>query len=252
VQGSLLRAERSIKILADLATRLEGATMRAPQGKASDLRVRFFAFFLAHAIACLPLLSCSPSKPPPRYDLAKRPATAGDASDVAAEPAPQASRALPSQQDLAPLPAEPRAPSSAKPASPVPDCPSQTVWDGRVCLTRPCPRGRASAPDNMPILGLGPCTQDGSPNDPPFNRSRATDSLSAVNVVPCARPDAPKGVGHVLVTFLPTGDVGTVAIDGPPFAGTAVGACIAGLFRSVRIAKFRGAPIVVGKSFVLN
>jgi hypothetical protein len=56
----------------------------------------------------------------------------------------------------------------------------------------------------------------------------------------------------VAVTFAPNGSVTTAVVDQPPFAGSAVGGCIAGKFRGARVPAFGGAPMKVGKSFVLN
>lgn len=86
----------------------------------------------------------------------------------------------------------------------------------------------------------------------PFDRSSAASALASVNVQSCARPDGPTGSGHVTVTFAPGGFVQSSLVDGGPFTVTAVGACIAARFRSARVSPFDGAPVTIGKSFVLN
>jgi hypothetical protein len=36
---------------------------------------------------------------------------------------------------------------------------------------------------------------------------------------------------------------------GPPFAGTPVGGCVAGVFKRARVPAFSGDPVTVSKSF---
>jgi hypothetical protein len=86
----------------------------------------------------------------------------------------------------------------------------------------------------------------------PFDRGAAAASLGAVYVHPCKRPDGPTGSGHVTVTFSPDGSVQSAVVDQPPFAGTAVGACVAGRFRGARVPAFCCCNVTVGKSFVIQ
>jgi predicted Zn finger-like uncharacterized protein len=86
----------------------------------------------------------------------------------------------------------------------------------------------------------------------PFDRGAAAGALGAVNVGSCKRPDGPTGSGHVSVTFAPNGSVSSAVADQPPFAGTPVGGCVAGKFRSAHIPAFGGGSVKVGKSFVIN
>jgi predicted Zn finger-like uncharacterized protein len=86
----------------------------------------------------------------------------------------------------------------------------------------------------------------------PFDRGAAAGALGAVNVASCKKGDGPTGAGHVSVTFAPDGSVATAVVDQPPFAGTAVGGCVAGKFRGARVPAFAGGSVKVGKSFVIN
>ncbi len=86
----------------------------------------------------------------------------------------------------------------------------------------------------------------------PFDRGAAAASLGGVNVQSCKKSDGPTGSGHVRVTFQPSGSVSTVDVDQPPFAGSAVGGCVAGKFRSAHVPAFSGAAVTVGKSFTIN
>ena len=73
-----------------------------------------------------------------------------------------------------------------------------------------------------------------------------------MSVKDCKKPGGPTGSGHVVVTFAPSGSVQSAVVDKPPFAGSEVGACIAGKFRSVQVPPFGGAAVTVGKSFVVE
>lgn len=86
----------------------------------------------------------------------------------------------------------------------------------------------------------------------PFDRGAAAAALGSINVASCKKSDGPTGSGHIKVTFSPSGTVQSAVVDQPPFAGTAVGGCVAGKFRSAHIPAFAGAPIPVGKSFVIE
>jgi hypothetical protein len=56
----------------------------------------------------------------------------------------------------------------------------------------------------------------------------------------------------VKVTFAPSGNVTSAQVEGPPFAGTPVGGCIASAFRGAKVPPFSGAPVTVSKSFSIN
>ena len=88
--------------------------------------------------------------------------------------------------------------------------------------------------------------------DKPFDRGAAAAALGAVNVGACKKPDGPTGSGHVSVTFGGDGSVVSAVVDSPPFAGTPVGGCVAGKYRSARVPAFSGGNIKVGKSFIIN
>ena len=84
-----------------------------------------------------------------------------------------------------------------------------------------------------------------------FDRAGAQAALFQVNVQSCARGGA-SGPGHVMVTFLPNGGVGSAILDSGPFQATSVGGCIAGRFRALRVAPFVGAPVSIGRSFSIT
>lgn len=89
---------------------------------------------------------------------------------------------------------------------------------------------------------------------PPFNLEAAKVSLKSVagGVQGCAKPGGPTGSGTVLVQFRPNGSVQTAQVQGSPFAGTPVGACVAGRFFGARVPPFSGAAPPLTKSFSIN
>jgi predicted Zn finger-like uncharacterized protein len=87
----------------------------------------------------------------------------------------------------------------------------------------------------------------------PFSVSAAQVALTqaAANAANCKKGDGPTGGGKVQVTFATSGRVTTANVAGPPFAGTSVGGCVAGIFRKARIPAFTGNPVTVSKSFMV-
>jgi hypothetical protein len=76
--------------------------------------------------------------------------------------------------------------------------------------------------------------------------------VPSVDVQSCKTVDGPTGVGHVTVTFAPSGEAVSVVQDVPPFKGTAVGECVSSRFLGVRVLPFTGGSVKLGKSFVIN
>jgi hypothetical protein len=87
-----------------------------------------------------------------------------------------------------------------------------------------------------------------------FDRAAALSALSAAATAAqaCKKPDGPTGSGRVAVTFANNGTATTANVEGPPFAGTPVGGCVAARFRSVHIPPFAGSVITVRKTFIIN
>jgi hypothetical protein len=83
-----------------------------------------------------------------------------------------------------------------------------------------------------------------------FNKDAARGALASAAgaAAGCAKEDGPKGVARVQVTFSTSGRVTQAQIAGPPFAGTAVGGCIAAAFRRASVPPFSGSPVTVTKT----
>ncbi|HVJ22257.1 MAG TPA: zinc-ribbon domain-containing protein [Polyangiaceae bacterium] len=109
--------------------------------------------------------------------------------------------------------------------------------------------------------GPGPKTTPKEKEEPapaaaaaPFSISAAQAALgsAAGGAGSCKKPGGPTGSGKVQVTFAPSGRVTSANVAGPPFAGTAVGGCVAGVFRRAKVPPFSGNPVTVSKSFSVN
>jgi hypothetical protein len=87
-----------------------------------------------------------------------------------------------------------------------------------------------------------------------FNKGAAISALStsASQATSCKRPGGPTGTGKVQVTFAPSGRVTSATVTGSSFGGTAVGGCVASVFRRARVPAFSGNAVTVSKSFTIS
>ncbi|MDB4944644.1 MAG: virulence associated protein [Labilithrix sp.] len=83
-----------------------------------------------------------------------------------------------------------------------------------------------------------------------LDRGAIAEALRRASISTCVRPEGPRGAGHAILTFLPSGAVSDVVLD-DRFRGTQAGACVAARFKGVHIPTFGGGPVRVGRSFVL-
>ncbi|MDI1450837.1 hypothetical protein [Polyangium sp. 6x1] len=87
-----------------------------------------------------------------------------------------------------------------------------------------------------------------------FNRGAASSALGAAagRAAGCRAPTDPSGTARVSVTFAPSGRATKAQVNGPPFAGTSTGGCIAAAFRSASVPPFSGDPVTVSKSVTIR
>jgi predicted Zn finger-like uncharacterized protein len=87
-----------------------------------------------------------------------------------------------------------------------------------------------------------------------FDRGAAAAALGGIadSASSCKKPGGPTGEGHVSITFSPSGSVLSAIVDQPPYAGTAVGGCVAGKFRGAHVPAFSGGNLTIGKRFTIN
>ncbi len=90
-------------------------------------------------------------------------------------------------------------------------------------------------------------------NSPPFDKAAAIAALSAAagSAQSCKTPDGPTGGGKVSITFMPSGRATNTQVSGD-LAGTAIGGCVARIFRSAKVPAFSGDAVTVSKSFTVQ
>lgn len=93
-----------------------------------------------------------------------------------------------------------------------------------------------------------------SANLQPFNKNAAVSALTAAanQAASCKKIGGPTGTGKVTLTFAPSGRVTSANVNGPPFAGTSVGGCVASIFRRAKVPPFSGSSVTVSKSFTIR
>lgn len=115
----------------------------------------------------------------------------------------------------------------------------------------------ATPPANAtPTPQAGPATSaEATPATPgPFDSTAAANALAfaANKASSCRQPGDPSGIARVTVTFTNSGKSTHALVDGPPFAGTATGGCIASTMRSATVPPFTGDRVTVKKTVVIQ
>lgn len=171
---------------------------------------------------------------------------AATAETAAPSPAPVAPAAV------APLPkvAAPTSKVESKPVvktTPNPAVAVPTVATPAVAVTPPPttpaePAPSADAPEKSPAT---PGT---------FDSAAAATALgnAAGRASSCRQEGDPSGVARVTVTFANSGSATHAIVDGPPFAGTATGGCIAATMRGATVPPFTGDRVTVKKTVVIQ
>ena len=88
----------------------------------------------------------------------------------------------------------------------------------------------------------------------PFDKDAAAAALAraASAAGACRTAGDPSGIAQVSVTFSPSGRATRAIVDGPPFAGTKTGGCIASKMRGSKIPSFTGSRVTVKKRVVIQ
>ncbi len=130
---------------------------------------------------------------------------------------------------------------------------------------KPSPRPRTTLPSPRPSPSPVPSpspkpapaeTPEGTTGAAPgpFDTKAASSALTAAasSASSCRKEGDPSGVANVTVTFSPSGRAVNANVQGPPFAGTVTGGCIAARMRSARVPPFSGERITVKKVVVIQ
>ena len=87
-----------------------------------------------------------------------------------------------------------------------------------------------------------------------FDRAAARSALAgaAAQASSCRKDGDPSGTATLTITFAPSGRVTSAQIQGPPFAGTPTGGCIANTMRHITVPAFAGEHVTVTKQIVVQ
>jgi hypothetical protein len=87
-----------------------------------------------------------------------------------------------------------------------------------------------------------------------FDRSAAVAALqtAAAEAATCRKDGDPSGTARLTITFAPSGRVTSANIQGPPFAGTPTGGCIANAMRHAHVPAFSGERVTVSKTIAIE
>jgi predicted Zn finger-like uncharacterized protein len=163
---------------------------------------------------------------------------------VAAAPAPEEKPTAESAPTvLAPGQAAPKADTKTAKV----DKPDKPAAVAAAAPDKPAPAAPAAAP-------AAPAAAPAAASGADFDRAAAISALSAAATAAqsCKKADGPTGSGKVAVTFANNGSATTANVEGPPFAGTPVGGCVAARFRGVHVPPFGGGTVTVRKTFFIN
>jgi hypothetical protein len=189
----------------------------------------------APSAAPSPVVSPTPSSEPSRPASEPEASAAPSAAPAANGGAAHAAAAAGGTTAASPKPAE----TAAKPAEATAK-PSEATAKPAEAAAKPAETAAKPAP-----------ATDSSA--PPFDTAAAKTALgaAAANAGSCKTADGPTGSGKVSVTFMPSGRATNTQVSGD-LAGTAVGGCVARLFRSAKVPAFSGDPVTVSKSFTVQ
>lgn len=207
--------------------------------------------------------STAPSEPPAGVEAptAVYKTPAGQTSEAqtavaAAEPAPEPAVAEPAATST---------PVAAAPAAPI--ATSKTIATSTATkpeITKPEVTEPATPAPSVPAVVKAP-EEPKAPviakNAPPaaapgteFNRSAAVAALqsAAAQASSCRKDGDPSGTASLSITFAPSGRVTSANLQGPPFAGTPTGGCIASVMRRATIPAYDGDRVTVTKTIVVQ
>jgi hypothetical protein len=172
-------------------------------------------------------------------------------SAVATEAAPEpiaansAAASKPSSAQTAnnAAPTSAKSPEAAKPAE------AEKPVSAAPALEKPVEAEKPEAP-------AAPIAPRPEPADPgtEFDRSAAVAALksAAAEAAACRKDGDPSGTATLTITFAPSGRVTSANIQGPPFAGTPTGGCIANAMRRAHVPAFSGDRVTVNKTIVIQ
>ncbi len=124
------------------------------------------------------------------------------------------------------------------------------VKDNKEPKEEPEEQEPAPAPE-QPVTAPEPPPAPGEPG--PFSRNAAMVQLNSARnrAGACKSADGPSGGGSASIIFSNNGSVSSVSVA-PPFTGTSVGSCVAGVYKSLHVPAFTGSPVKLSGSFSIS
>ena len=179
--------------------------------------------------------------------------TVPDPNALAARRAPAAANTARASKDVGREPDQVENPYKTKDPSPVANAPAANAPAANAPVVN-TQAAIAQAVNATPPPTAAPVTPPPPVIPPdqraPLNRGAALAALgsAASAATSCKREGGPSGSGSASITFSPDGPVKSVTVSAP-FAGTAVGQCVAGMFRGAHVPPFSGSSVTLPKSF---
>jgi hypothetical protein len=115
---------------------------------------------------------------------------------------------------------------------------------------RPALEKPATPSEPIEVHNAPPPAADGTE----FDRAAARNALAsaAAQASACRKDGDPSGTATITITFAPSGRITSANLQGPPFAGTATGGCIANTMRHATVPAFSGEHVTVTKTIVVQ
>jgi hypothetical protein len=202
-----------------------------------------------------PAAPAEPTPAAPAEPVAAAPAEPVAAAPVATEtPKPEAT-AVAEPTSVSPPAAAATKPgtvavAAAKPETPPPKEPKE-VAPTRVAAV--APKAETKPAETKPAAPAAPAQREVAVGGE-FDTAAASAALSgaAQQASGCRREGDPSGVAVVRVTFSNAGHATRAVIEGPPFAGTQTGGCIASTLRKATVPAYGGERVTVSKKVVIR
>jgi hypothetical protein len=204
--------------------------------------------------------TAAPTQPEQTAPSAEAPAeaTASATATAAQQAAPAAATSKPSNpttsMDTSSAAAkEPKPVSAAKPESTAKPEPAAKPESASKPESAPNTESTPKPEATKPVAAV-PAQPEVSDVGGDFDKSAAAAALGAAAGVAsgCRKPGDPTGVAVVHVTFANSGRATRALVEGPPFAGTPTGGCIADALRSAKVPPYGGDRVTVTKRVVIQ
>jgi hypothetical protein len=210
----------------------------------------------------------APSEPVPAAPEPARTAAPAEPTNAQVAPTPPAepepTAAVSAEAPASPPPATAAAPA-AKPDEATASAKPSTATTHVVTPATPSPAAATPATPKEPKPEATAAKPEGKKPTPPeqpqvddvggeFDKAAAGAALGAAasSAAGCRKEGDPTGVAVVHVTFSNAGRATRALVEGPPFAGTATGGCIADTLRRAKVPPFGGDRVTVTKRVVIQ